>query len=181
MRSLAILLDDLPLRENLPADLIVEGGELWQRGIRLIDRSIPGGGRITAGSWLSGRFATKPFVFSGCEWLHVLSGAIVFEIDGHDHKISAGMSALVPRGLSCRWMQPKPVLKYFLRWDYKGDDQATRFWCSDMPEAEMGKGALAVSTTKATCHHAANSATLSVDEGILYWDSEFRARAERVE
>lgn len=167
MRSLAIPLDDLPLRENLPADLIVEGGELWQRGIRLIDRSIPGRGRITAGSWLSGRFATKPFVFSGCEWLHVLSGAIVFEIDGHDHEIAAGMSALVPRGLSCRWVQPEPVLKYFLRWDHEGDDQPSRFWSSAMPGETIPRCVICVSADKVSWIYSRWSVTLWSSTGKL--------------
>ncbi len=167
MRSLAIPLDDLPLREGLPADLVEEGGELWQRGMRLVDRSVSVGGRITAGSWLSGRFATKPFVFGGCEWLHVLSGAIVFEIDGYVHKIAAGMSALVPRGLSCRWVQPEPVLKYFLRWDHEGDDQSSRFWSSAMPGEAVPDGAFRASVDEASWRDATSSVRLAAKTGTL--------------
>lgn len=173
MRSLGIPLDDLPLCEDLPADLVEEGGELWQRGVRLVDRSEPGRGRITAGSWLSGRFATKPFVFGGCEWLHVLSGAIVFEIDGHDHEIAAGMSALVPRGLSCRWVQPEPVLKYFLRWDHEGDDQPSRFWSSAMPGEPVPDGAFRASADEASWRNATSSVRLAAKAGTLELSGDF--------
>lgn len=167
MKSIVIPLDDLPAREELPADLVQPRDDRWQHGVRVVDWRVRGVGRVTAGSWHSGRFATKPFSFGGCEWLHVLSGTIVFDIAGTHHEISAGKSALVPRGLSCRWVQPEPVLKYFLRWDDAGEGQPTQFWCSGMPETEMAEGALAISTTKASWHHAATSVALSVTEGIL--------------
>ncbi|TKT74459.1 cupin domain-containing protein [Aquamicrobium sp. LC103] len=167
MRSLTIPLDDLPLREELPADLVEDGGELWQRGARLVDRSVPGHGRITAGSWLSGRFETKPFVFGGCEWLFVLSGRIVFIIEGQQYEIRRGMSALIPRGLSCRWVQPEPVLKYFLRWDHDGDDQPQRFWSSAMLGVDAPRGVFSISAGEASWRQGTSFVTLLTRAGHL--------------
>lgn len=76
MTRLAIPLDDLPSQQDLPSLLILEGGEVWQQGHRLVDRTLADSDRVTAGSWLSGCFATKPSAFGGCEWLTVLRGRI---------------------------------------------------------------------------------------------------------
>lgn len=167
MKTLAIPLDDLPLQEELPSELLDEGDEVWQRGCRLVDRTILGRGRITAGSWLSGRFATKPFVFGGCEWLFVLSGRIVFEIEGQQHEIGRGVSTLIPRGLSCRWRQPEPVLKYFLRWDYEGGDQPRRFWSSVMSGKDAPWQAFSVSCDQASWRDKTSSVTLLSSVGQL--------------
>lgn len=173
MKSLAIPLDDLPLREELPAELLQRGNERWQRGVRVVDESLPEAGRITAGIWFSGRFATNRFTFGGCEWLHVLSGSVVFDIDNTRHEIVAGMSALVPRGLSCRWIQPEPVLKYFLRWDHDGDDQPTTFWSSALSENGPQAGRFTASVHMASWRMSGSTVTLLPQHGRLDVDGPF--------
>lgn len=173
MKAVAIPLDDLPRQEELPSQLVEDGGELWQRGHRLVDQGFDEFGRITAGSWQSGRFATKPFVFGGCEWLSVLSGRILFETEGRQHEIGEGMAALLPRGTHCRWIQPEPVLKYFLRWDYEGADQPRRFWSSAMGERPFAAGTFAATTDSASWLKGASSVTLQAARGVLELAGDF--------
>lgn len=130
----AIPLEDLPRQEDLPAELVGPEDDVRQFGHRLVDREFGGLGRITAGSWQSGVFSTGLFEFGGCEWLFVLDGLLQLEVDGNSHEIMPGMAAVVPKGLQCRWVQPSPVLKLFLRWDHEGDGQPSRFWHCGMCE-----------------------------------------------
>lgn len=122
----------LPEAEPLPADLI-EQGALWQRGLRIIDRPAEVG-RITGGVWASGVFATHPFDFGGQEWMYIISGCVRLEIEDTKRLVGAGEQFLVPKGLHCRWVQPEPVLKAFLRWDGDGPaPEMERVWKMAMP------------------------------------------------
>ncbi len=85
MTAWTIPLEDLPRREDLPADLVGPGEDVRQFGHRLVEREFAGLGRVTAGSWRSGVFATGPFEFGGCEWLFVIEGLLRFEVDGNSH------------------------------------------------------------------------------------------------
>lgn len=108
----------LPEVEPLPAEVVLSG-DLWQRGIRLIDRPFAGG-RLTSGIWHSGVFETKTFVFGGTEWFQVLAGTVILDLAAGTSETRAGDVTKVDRGTSLVWKQPEPVQKLFIRWDGEG-------------------------------------------------------------
>lgn len=121
----------LPEAEPLPADVVLSG-DLWQRGLLLVDRPFEGG-RLTAGLWQSGVFETRTFEFGGTEWFQVMAGTVILDRAGDSTETKAGHVAKVDRGTSLVWKQPDPVLKLFIRWDGDGTvPDLTALW------SEMG-------------------------------------------
>jgi uncharacterized cupin superfamily protein len=175
---IAIPLADLPEAEPLPTALLEPDSEAWQRGLRLVDRSDGAGGRVTAGSWQSGVFRTRPFTFGGHEWMWVIEGCIEVAADHGRWLIRQGEAGLIPAGLCCTWTQLGPVTKVFLRWDGTLPDSPvfSAPWLSSAPERSFGyagrEGILLAAANTASWLSATHKIRIAIFDTVPYLTEE---------
>lgn len=180
---IAIPLAGLSETEPLPTALLEPDSEAWQRGLRLVDRSDGAGGRVTAGSWQSGVFRTRPFTFGGHEWVWVIEGCIEIAGDHGRWLIRRGEAGVIPAGLCCTWTQLGPVTKVFLRWDGTPPDSpaACSPWLSSAPGRSFGytgrEGMLLAAPNTASWVSATHKIRIAILEAMPYLTEEPPSRS----
>ncbi len=71
------------------------------------------GGAISSGVWCCqpSRFT---FVYDVDEYVHIISGRVTVIAGSHIHELSAGSTAMFPRGLRTEWTVHEPIHKVFV-------------------------------------------------------------------
>ena len=79
------------------------------------------GGAISSGVWCCqpSRFT---FIYDVDEYVHIIAGRVTVIADTHVHELSAGSTAMFPRGLRTEWTVHEPIHKVFVlgsqpRWE----------------------------------------------------------------
>lgn len=79
------------------------------------------GGAISSGVWCCepSRFT---FIYDVDEYVHIIAGRVTVIADTHVHELSAGSTAMFPRGLRTEWNVHEPIHKVFVlgsqpRWE----------------------------------------------------------------
>ncbi len=77
-----------------------------------ITATAPGGG-ISSGVWccLPSRFT---FIYDVDEYVHIIAGRVTVIADTHVHELSAGSTAMFPRGMRTEWTVHEAVHKVFV-------------------------------------------------------------------
>ena len=104
----------------LPTGWVIDGNPCPRMRITATAR----GGGISSGVWCCqpSRFT---FTYHVDEYVHIISGRVTVIANTHVHELSAGSTAMFPRGLRTEWTVHEPIHKVFV---LGNEPRSTRFF-----------------------------------------------------
>ena len=99
-----------------------------------------------SGVWDCTEMTMQPGPYPDNEFMLLLEGSLEFILDdGSEVKVNAGEAFVIPKGLSCQWIQPGYVKKFFMIFSNPGgpiaDDVSTKGIILPTPEGPAGEPA----------------------------------------